>query len=66
MLVYCYNYLFNSYLYITIFQGVDYFAYTALGNPINSTAYMASLIANLESAGYVVGQNLGAAPVSSK
>ena len=27
---------------------------------------MASLIANLESAGYVVGQNLGAAPVSSK
>jgi len=43
-------------------HGVDYFAYTALGNPINSTAYMASLIANLESAGYVVGQNLGAAP----
>jgi len=43
-------------------HGVDYLAYNSDGYPINSTDYLAPLIANLESAGYVVGQNLAAAP----
>ena len=36
--------------------------YSADGEPIEKTAYMASLVANLEGAGYVVGKNLAAAP----
>mmetsp|Transcript_98577 Transcript_98577/g.147763 ORF Transcript_98577/g.147763 Transcript_98577/m.147763 type:complete len:431 (+) Transcript_98577:2-1294(+) len=43
-------------------HGIDYLAYTSSGEPINSTDYMAPLIANLEAAGYVVGENLAGAP----
>jgi len=43
-------------------HGVDYIAYNDEGSPINATAYFASLIANLEGAGYQVGTNLAAAP----
>jgi len=43
-------------------KGVDYVGYSADGEPIEKTAYMASLVANLEGAGYIVGKNLAAAP----
>jgi hypothetical protein len=43
-------------------KGVDYLAYNNQGVPINSTAYFASFIANLEAVGYQVGKDLAAAP----
>ena len=60
-------YFHSKCLHIFINQkGIDYLAYTSGGEPINSTDYMAPLIANLEGAGYVVGQNLAGAPVRNK
>merc|ERR1712110_45104 len=43
-------------------KGVDFVGYSADGQPLEDTAYMASLVANLEGAGYLVGKNLAAAP----
>ena|SRR3990167_5909531 len=43
-------------------QGVNYLGYHADGTPYEGTDYFAALIAYLQGTGYVVGQNLFAAP----
>jgi len=43
-------------------DGVNYLAWNAEGQPFTNSSYMQPLIANLESAGYVVGSNLATAP----